>query len=137
MREFMYREFGEGQEEHHWWFRARRAIVADVLRRRYRPDGSPVIDLGCGTGGMLSLLKEFGPITGVDPSPLAREYCKSKHGVDVLDARLPDSIPVGAGTQGLACLFDVIEHIDDDVETLRQAIRVLKPGGMVIVTVPA
>ena len=137
MREFMYREFGDEHEAHHWWFRARRAIVRDMLQRRYHGAGAPVVDLGCGTGGMLPLLSEFGPVVGLDPAPLAREYCRTKLNMEVIDGSLPDRVPLASDHYGLAALFDVIEHVDDDVATLREAWRILKPGGLAVITVPA
>jgi SAM-dependent methyltransferase len=122
----------------HWWFQARRRILRDVVGR-YRPGtagSAPIVDIGCGTGEMLDMLREFGPVTGLDSSPIAVGYCRGRFGdaVDVRLGRIPDDLPSGAG---LVTAFDVVEHLEDDAGALA-AIRVsLAPGGRFICTVPA
>ncbi len=120
-------------EDRHWWFVGRRQIVLDQLAA-YWTQG-PVLDLGCGTGGVLKHLLRFGDAVGVDPSPEAAGYCR-RRGLPVALAS-GHCLPFADATFGAVLALDVIEHVDDDVGLLREARRVLRPGGVVIITVPA
>lgn len=73
---------------------------------------------------------------GMDPSPLAREFC-AKRGLTVLDGTLPDGLPFGEGTLDVAVMSDVLEHVERDVESVGAVARALKPGGIMVCTVPA
>ena len=124
-------------EETHWWFRARRRILAAVLDRMY-PDTAKtplrIADLGCGTGGMLPVLARYGKVTGVDEAPEAREYCARSGFPDVLT---PQEWHAEGGTYDLVTAFDVIEHVQDDVTFLKGVSDRLGPGGRLLATVPA
>lgn len=128
-------------ERSHWWFQGRRRIVASVLRRHLGPPEATargVLDVGCGTGEMVDMLREFGSVTALDAAPEAVAYCRARFG-DQVDVRLgdvPQSV-VGLGGYGLVSAFDVIEHLDDDGGALRCFVDALAPGGTLVVTVPA
>lgn len=128
-------------EARHWWFCARRRIVQAVLRRYVAPNGcdgaSRVCDIGCGTGILLQDLIGAGyQATGVDPSPDALNFCRHR-GVPVVEGALPDALPAGLKNLDAVLLLDVLEHIPDDAAALRQALSLLRPGGVAICTVPA
>lgn len=122
----------------HWWFQARRRILRDVVGRYRPPAGvaAAIVDVGCGTGEMLDMLREFGPVTGLDASPIAVGHCRERFGdaVDVRLGRIPDDLPPGAG---LVTAFDVVEHLEDDADALAAIRASLAPGGRFICTVPA
>jgi len=126
-------------EDTHWWFKGRRAIVREILHRWF-PPGRPrrILDVGCGTGAMLELLREFGSVEGVDCSGEALTYCRRRFGatVSLHQGRLPDGLPPNARYEAITA-FDIIEHVPDPVPTL-QAMRLsLVAGGLLICTVPA
>ena len=121
-------------EERHWWFRARRRILADVLERMHLDPGVRIADVGCGTGGMLPVLARHGRVTGVDESPLAREYCRRNGFTDV---QSPAEWQAAGERFDLVTAFDVIEHVEDDVAFLRSLRDHLVPGGRLLATVPA
>lgn len=127
-------------EATHWWYVARREIVLDLLRRGLgAPDGTlRLLDIGCGAGGLLPHLAEFGSVTGVDPSPDAVAHA-ARHGTgDVHVGTLPDGLPFGSDDRfDVITLLDVVEHIDDDVLSLRVISRLLAPAGILVLTVPA
>lgn len=120
-------------EDRHWWFVGRRRIVIDQLHR-FGASG-PILDLGCGTGGVLAHLGGFGPAFGIDPSPEAVGFCRQR-GLPVALASGME-LPFADSTFGAALALDVIEHVEDDVAILREMYRVLRPGGVAVLTVPA
>jgi SAM-dependent methyltransferase len=130
-------------EDRHWWFVGRRRIVLDQLSRYLTPAGSPhapgcrdrILDLGCGTGGVLAHLGRFGLACGIDPSPEAVGYCHERGLPVALGSGL--ELPFRDGSFAAVLALDVIEHVEDDVGMLREARRVLRPGGIVVITVPA
>ncbi len=138
MDTYLYHQFA-AIERDHWWFRARREIVASVLRTSLTPSQERrVLDIGCGTGGMLEMLTEFGNVCGVDMSPEALEYCRARLGerVELRLGGLPDNLPAAVECD-VVTAFDVIEHLDDDIAALKSVYRVLPPGGVFVCTVPA
>ena len=120
-------------EDKHWWFAGRRHIVLDELAR-YECTGK-ILDLGCGTGGVLSHLGRFGAAYGIDPSREAIHYCQQRGLVTAISSGM--DLPFADETFNAVLVLDVIEHIDDDVALLREVRRVLSPTGIVVVTVPA
>ncbi len=126
-------------EERHFWFAARRRVILDALRRSL-PDleDRSLFDIGCGSGGLLSYLGESGVrLAGACDAYLqSLEMVRRRLTVPLVlvdEGRLP---PLGSG-QSLLGLFDVLEHLDDDVATLRFLGSVLEPGGALVITVPA
>lgn len=132
-------------EDRHWWFVGRRRIVLDQVARYVRPgagcrSGRPsheprILDVGCGTGGVLAHLGGLGRACGIDPSPEAAGYCRER-GLPVALASGME-LPFGDRAFDAVLALDVIEHVEDDVALLREARRVLRPGGVAVLTVPA
>ena len=126
-------------EDRHFWFVSRRAVILDALRRHV-PDlaDRPLYDVGCGPGGLPAFLAANGvPIAGAcDAFREALALARRR-----LDAPLAhvggDGAPPLAAGQRMVGMFDVLEHIDDDEATLRWAMGVLEPGGVLVLTVPA
>lgn len=139
MEPSMYRSFAELHESRHWWFVGRRRIVASLLeatlddRRDLR-----ILDIGCGTGGMIPVLSPFGRVTGIDPSEAAIRYSRERYGsqADFLRVDFPRETPPEGG-HDLVTLFDVLEHLEEDAEALREAAGLLREGGRMVLTVPA
>ena len=126
-------------EDVHWWFVGRRRILLQVLNRyigKGRDDRRRILDVGCGTGTMLAYLSAFGRVQGVDVDEEAVGYC---HERGLLDVSLGEAakLPFPEGTFDLVTALDVVEHLDDDAAALREMRRVLRPGGYLLVTVPA
>jgi SAM-dependent methyltransferase len=126
-------------EHEHYWFATRREVVRDLLRDQV-PDlrQRALFDVGCGSGGLIAFLGECGvALAGACdayPESLALVRRRVPAPLALVDeGRLP---PLGPG-QTLVSLFDVLEHIDDDVSTLAHLFRVLEPGGILVLTVPA
>ncbi len=123
-------------DEHHWWYRGRRAIVRVELERLNVPNGARVLDAGCGSGRTLPELEPYGEVSGIELSPDAAEVARARGCGEVVIGRL-EKLPWDDETFDLITCLDVIEHTPDDRVTLRELRRVAKPGGWLLVTVPA
>lgn len=126
-------------EEDHWWFRGKRMILRSLLER-HRPGGGAgtrrLLDLGCGTGGVLRDRSEGIACFGADRSALALRICREKGFGQLARADLAN-VPFAADAFDVVLALDLIEHLEDDVGFLRQAAHLCRPGGCMIVAVPA
>lgn len=123
--------------ERHWWWVARRRLLSYWLDRLLGPAGAGrhILEVGCSTGSNLRLLQRYGTVEGMEMHEPAVALCR---------ARYPD-IPVTRGAIPLAlgrrfdvlCLFDVLEHIDDDMGALDWCREHLAEDGRLFLTVPA
>ncbi|MDQ6607811.1 MAG: class I SAM-dependent methyltransferase [Actinomycetota bacterium] len=123
-------------DEHHWWYRGRRRIIAVELDRLPLPAGARVLDAGCGSGRTLQELDRFGHVSGIELNPDAADVARSRGAFDVRTGRL-EELPWEASAFDLITCLDVIEHTPDDRATLAELLRVCVPGGWLLVTVPA
>jgi SAM-dependent methyltransferase len=136
MDKSLYTKFYE-VENVHWWFVARRFIVEEILARQlHLPPGATVLDVGCGTGGVAACLAKRYQVFGTDTSPLAVDFCR-KRGLKNIHCGTLDDAPFSENQFEAILLLDVIEHIDNDENVLRQVWRLLRPGGFAVITVPA
>lgn len=125
-------------EANHWWFVARRRIIASLIKRFLpRKPEAALMEAGCGSGGNLQMLAQFGRLEAFEYDAAAREHAKAKSGLDVQPGALPHDIPFAPNTYDLIGLFDVLEHIQSDAEALSALAGRLKDGGCLLVTVPA
>ena len=124
-------------EHAHWWFRARRAILTDQISALKLPLNASILEVGCGTGGNLEMFSQFGSVVGVEPDTESRSYAAENSGRAVLDGKLPDELPVFEGKFDMIAALDVIEHLDDDTNSVAALRGLLKPGGVFLTTVPA
>lgn len=123
-------------EESYWWFVGRRRLVADLIRR-YSPAPEPrILDVGCGSGGTLLAVQGLGQVAGCDLSPHALELCRQRKLKDLVAASA-DALGFSNESMEVVLGCDVLEHVEDDQEALAEMWRVLKPGGVLIATLPA
>jgi SAM-dependent methyltransferase len=116
-----------------WAFAARRALLLAEVRA-----GERVLDLGCGAGRFLNVLREAGaePV-GVELAEAAAERARANvPGVDVRLAGEDGSLPLGHGEVDLVWCSEVLEHVPDVAHALLEARRVLRRGGRLLLTVP-
>lgn len=125
-------------EGRHWWFVGRRAIFLRLLEAR-APAARPleVLDFGCGTGAFLDHLERFGRVSAVDGDRNAVRFCHQRGRSEVRHLEPGAPLPFADDAFDLITTLDVIEHIEDDVAALRELRRVLRPGGRLLVAVPA
>ena len=137
MKVEMYRIFFEIQKKH-WWFVTRKNIVLDFINRYLaKSDQIKVLDIGCGSGLMLSALEGIGQTFGMDMSDEAISFSKEVFNGRVEKGLLPDQLPYQENFFDLITALDVIEHIDNDGDSISAIRSLLAPGGKVVFTVPA
>lgn len=126
-------------EESHWWFRGMERITLSLLTNLY--PGQPrlsVLDAGCGTGAAMKYLARFGAVTGCEISALALDFCRERD-LSRLNQASVTSLPFGDNSFDLVTSFDVLYHraVADHHRALAEFHRVLRPGGRLLVRVPA
>jgi SAM-dependent methyltransferase len=123
------------EDERHWWYRGRRRVLRSVLDALPLPAAARVLDAGCGSGRTLDELRAYGDVCGVDLSADAVASTR-RRGHDVLEGPV-EALPFASQAFDLVTCLDVVEHTPDDRVTLRELRRVARPGGHIVVTVPA
>ena len=123
-------------EDMHWWFASRtRAILAYLDSYVGAGQNLRVLDVGCGAGNMAHHLDHYGHVIGVDPYPKPLEVAR-RRGLEVRQASATE-MPFPDCSFDLVALLDTVEHIADEAAVFDECRRVLRPGGKLLVTVPA
>jgi SAM-dependent methyltransferase len=122
-------------DERHWWYRGRRRVLGAVLDGIDLPPAARLLDAGCGSGRTLDDLARYGLVSGMELNPLGVTAARAR-GHEVREGRV-EAIPYEDASFDLVTCLDVIEHTDDDAVSLRELRRVTRPGGVLVVTVPA
>jgi len=132
-----FRDHLAGQKEDYFWFKAKNQLV-DILLERILPKSGParILCLGVGTGGELDVLKQYGQVWAVD---ISQETLALIPGCQVHQKLQADAcaLPFASGFFDAVVALDVLEHIPDDILAISECHRVLKPGGGLVMTVPA
>jgi len=125
-------------DQRHWWYLGRRQVLAKLIERQARPrPGARILEVGCGTGHNLEMLKSFGHVDAVELDESVRAIAEKRLGRQVFSDRLPELHGVPDHHYDLICAFDVVEHIEDDDAALLAIAGKLGPGGKLAMTVPA
>jgi 2-polyprenyl-3-methyl-5-hydroxy-6-metoxy-1,4-benzoquinol methylase len=137
MNKDLYRMFFEIQKKH-WWFVAKKEIVLDVIRK-YAPKKKElkILDVGCGSGLMLNSLEKIGKVFGMDMHDDALAFSREIFSGQIEKGFLPANIPYPKDTFDLVMLLDVIEHVEEDVDSLKSIREHMSVGGKAVITVPA
>lgn len=126
-------------EDRHWWYVGMKRITLALLGDAYGPRTDlAILDAGSGTGGGMAYLARFGRVTGIDASPLALDFCRQR-ALERLGQASVTALPFAAASFDLVTSFDVLYHraVGDPAVALREFHRVLRPGGRLLLRLPA
>jgi SAM-dependent methyltransferase len=123
-------------EDRHWWYRGRRTVIERVVEALGLPARARILDAGCGSGRNMVELARHGTVTGVELSETSVALARERGSGEVVAGSVLE-MPFADGSFDLAVSLDVVEHLDDDLAALRELRRVVRPGGALLVTVPA
>lgn len=122
-------------EDHYWWFVGRRNLAVSLLKK-YGKGLNSVLDLGCGTGVVMRDLDSWTKPTGLDMSELALGFCRDR-GLPRLVQGDGQHLPIKSESFDAIVGLDIFEHIPDDRLAFAEAFRILRPGGILVMSVPA
>lgn len=123
-------------EDRHWYFAGKRGLVLSLLAACLVKKNPRVLDAGCGTGRTLAELALRYDAVGMEPFAGALSFA-SRRGTAPLVCGSLEQVPFRDGVFDAVTVLDVLEHCDDDSRALAEIARVLTPGGLLVVTVPA
>ena len=126
-------------EDHHWWFQGRIDLMRKMVAR-YCPPAfgrkQRLLDLGCGTGMFISDQSRDKMVFGLDFSSEALAFTNIR-GVSNLVCADSQAMPFASESFDVVTAFDLIEHVERDDLLIAEAYRVLRPGGVALIAVPA
>ncbi len=124
-------------ERTHWWFIGRRRLLKFLLSYLSIRRDSTVIDVGCGVGSNLPLIKSMGfKVIGIDSECYSLSYAKNLSGTLLINGDVL-KLPFKSNSTELIIATDILEHLDDDSMGIKEIRRALTPEGNLILTVPA
>jgi len=123
-------------EDRHWWYRGRRTVLARAIAELELPENARILDAGCGSGRNMVELARSGTVTGVELSHTSVCLARARAAGEVIEGSVLD-MPFESSSFDLAVSLDVIEHLEADLDALRELRRVVAPGGALLLTVPA
>ncbi|MBT0665309.1 methyltransferase domain-containing protein [Geobacter pelophilus] len=125
-------------EDMHWWYVSLHELIISYVAAEYRGKPLEILDAGCGTGRLCQLLGPYGNVTGIDASELALGFSRQRGLKNVYHADLND-VDLGDSRYDLITSIDVIYHkaVTDEGRVLAKFFSALKPGGMLILNLPA
>jgi len=136
MRQDLYQELYD-LEKDYWWHVGKRSLVEKLIQKYLRPGKNrQLVDVGCGSGLMMEILKKYGEPHGVDLTEEALKFCRQRGLKNLYQADVT-KLPFKKDQVDLVIALDLIEHVADDVAAFREFHRVVKPGGIIVISVPA
>ncbi|SMQ69670.1 Methyltransferase domain-containing protein [Altererythrobacter xiamenensis] len=125
-------------QQEHWWFVGRRKFIRRLIERHVsRSQGLNILEAGCGYGGNLAMLSEFGNVRAFEFDASARDFARQMSGIDIQPGELPRNLQLDQQQFDLIAMLDVLEHIDDDRGSLETLKEHLTANGLILITVPA
>lgn len=129
-------------EDHHWWYASKRRLIHSLLVNVVGNQiaSKKILEIGCCTGGNLKYFSNFvRDLSGLELDAEAVVWAKQKTEgkIDIRQGHLPDAVPFPNASFDVVLMLDVLEHIKEDLGSLKAARMLLKPDGILVLTVPA
>jgi ubiquinone/menaquinone biosynthesis C-methylase UbiE len=135
MEKYLYEDLYK-LEDKHWWHRSKRKICLELIQEYSKKKNLRILDIGCGTGKNVEAFSSLGEVWGLDNSKEAIMFCK-KRGLKNLKLGNLDKTGFKDGYFDVVTMLDVLEHLEDQDKALNEIKRILRPNGILIITVPA
>lgn len=123
-------------EDNYWWHVGRKSIISHQMKRLDLNKRPKILNIGCGTGGMIPLFEQYGDVTNTDISDEAIKFCR-QHGYKNVVKYNGKKLPFNTREFDMVIATDVLEHIENDDDALAEWRKLLKPNGHLLITVPA
>lgn len=124
-------------EDTYWWFIARNKIIEKIILKKCKfNQKDTLLDVGCGTGGFAAYISKHFNVVGLDTSDIALDYCR-KRGLSNLHNCLLKDFPKDNYNTKIVAMLDVVEHIEDDADVVKQVYDLLPENGYFVAAVPA
>lgn len=124
-------------ERNHWWFLVREKIIRQQLKASLPPQRPlKILNAGCATGRSSEMLQEYGEVISVEKDADTCVFLRKELGLLVIENDL-ESLPFADNYFDVVCIFDVIEHIEEQNPVIAELHRVCKPNGLLYCSVPA
>jgi len=122
-----------------WYFTSKTNLIRQVIKKSDSANLTPlyILDVGCGTGANLQMLSGFGKSFGLDNSLAALYFCKKNNISNLIIGNVTEDLPFRDEQFDLVCAIDLLEHLQEETQALREMRRILKRGASLIITVPA
>lgn len=124
-----------GLEKSHWWFQSRAKIISKILGKFLPAPPLRILNIGAAGGETSNWLSTFGKVISVEHEQDFLSFLR-REGHDVVEASVTH-LPFPNENFDLVCAFDVLEHVEDDAQAMKEIKRVCKSGGFICLTVPA
>ena len=123
----------------HWWFEGKRRVINAIIKKKINPPkNSQILEVGSGTGSNLSVLSRYGHVTAMELDDYARDAIQENSNITKVKGWLPNGLSeIHGEVFDLICMFDVLEHIENDGEALEALKPNLNRNGKLFITVPA
>ena len=124
-------------ENTHWWFLSKKKYIRIILDGwlKDKKKAISILDVGCGSGGMMDVLKDYGKVFGMDHHEAACRFSRRRGSFQVIKGDA-NKLPFKKSSFHLITLFDVLyhQHILDDEAVLKRVHEMLAPGGFILIT---
>ena len=126
------------EEDRYWWFASKRLYLQAALRivDTRLPAKPRILDIGCGTGAVMGMLSALGETHGIDIETAALTFCGERELGNLVQSSAT-ALPYADRSFDLIVIADMLEHLRHDAPAVRESARVLRPGGILLCTVPA
>jgi len=125
-------------EREHWYYRGKREIAEYWVRKiGHLSKDSVLVDVGAGTGAFAQKMSAHCRIVAVDDYPESLDLLRKRLGEESVIAASSTAIPLADASVDFVTVLDVLEHVEDDCKAMQEIWRILKPGGIAVITVPA